>query len=491
MFNFLKSRFANTSSNSDAEALVEELARQEARVYPFDLKKFTAGVKFQNADPQMQRAIVIAILAWMNQHPLRPYPHFDQNAWQVGWKMRQAFLHMLKHKVPFTESDLIAMLNWCTGESGGQNYAYPGTTPQMIKILGDYLKHEPMSDELYNAIEKLIRVIGTEHTSVELRRWVLRLKDLMGDTEIGFPFVSGDFWADKALSDLGSLDPKIQTAWAELLLHCLRVTGSAPSSRWLKRIDKYVDTIGKQDFFNRLLTWFPLADKSRPVPLNRYDNPQNLLPVNADILKGLVWLCSKTDDPEVARALMSLAVSAYKKIPGSGPRAGKVGNACFWALGNMPGSEGVAQLSILKIRIKTNTAQKLIASALEVAAGRLGMTAEEIEEMSVPTYGLEEVGLRRDEFDEICSGLRVNGSEVEQVWTRKDARRLASVPKAVKEKYPEELKEIAQAVKDIRKMLPAQRDRLDNLFLLQKKWTYAPGWHVTSIIRSLARSRGV
>ena len=129
-------------------------------------------------------------------------------------------------------------------------------------------------------------------------------------------------------------------------------------------------------------------DKPRPETLVQYLPSYNLSPVNVDILKGLVWLCSKTDDPAIARALTALAVSAYKKIPGSGPRAGKVGNACFWALGNMPGNEAVAQLSILKIRIKTNTAQKLIANALETAARRIGLTAEEIEEMSVPTYGL-------------------------------------------------------------------------------------------------------
>ena len=473
MFNFLKSTFTQRPHNSAAEALVDELARQDVRAYPFDLKNFTAGVEFQNADHQEQRAIVMAMLDWIGKHPLRPYPHFDQQAWQVGWKMREAFLHMLKRKIPFTGQDVIAMLNRSAGEASGPAYTYLHGVPQIIKVLGDHLKHEPISDELYQAVEGLIRSLETDHVSVEKRRWVLRLKELRGDTEVSFPLADGDIWADTALRELQSLDPKIQTAWAELLLHCLRVTGSAPSSKWLKGIDKYLEIIGNQDFVNNLIQWFPLADKPRPVALDRRDNPQILMPVNVDILKGLVWLCSKTDDPEVARALTALAVSAYKKIPGSGPRAGKVGNACFWALGNMPGNEAVAQLSILKIRIKTNTAQKLIASALDVAAKRLGMAAQEIEEMSVPAYGLDEVGLRRDEFDEICCELRVNGSEVEQVWTRKDAKRLASAPKALKEKYPEQLKEIAQAVKDIRKMLPAQRDRIDNLFLLQKKWIYA------------------
>src|SRR5690349_25150181 len=128
----------------------------------------------------------------------------------------------------------------------------------------------------------------------------------------------------------------------------------------------------------------------------------------------------------------------------------------------MAGKEGIAQLSILKIKIKTNTAQRVITHALETAAKRTGMTTEEIEEMSIPTYGLEEVGLRRDAFGEVTSEVRVNGSEAEQVWVRKDSKYLTSCPKAVKEQYPAELKEITQAIKDIRRMLPAQRDRIDN-----------------------------
>ena len=80
MLNFLKSTFGQPSVNSEAEAIVEELALQDVRSYPFDLKKFTAGVKFQNADPQEQRAIVMAMIDWVSKHPLGPHPHFDQKA---------------------------------------------------------------------------------------------------------------------------------------------------------------------------------------------------------------------------------------------------------------------------------------------------------------------------------------------------------------------------------------------------------------------------
>ncbi len=475
MFNFLKSKFTDTSANLEAEALVEEFARQESRNYSRKLEDFTAGVKYKNAEPQFQRDVVLAMLSWLERNPIRPLdPNGDRQAWnfqwQKRWRMRELFLAMLKRKLSFSEQDVIALLEWSA--SGSENHSYYRGIPQMIKVVGDYLNANEISMALTTAIDRLIKVIEAENRGVEPRRWILRLKELEGDTEISLPLLTGDVWADAALSELRSLEPQIQTAWAEILLNCLRTTGSAPSSKWLKGMNKYLDIIGISNFFHMLSRWFPLVDKPHPPTLVQYLASYHLLPVNIDILKGLVWLCSKSDDPEIARALTALAISAYKKIPGSGPRAGKVGNACFWALGNMPGSEGVAQLSILKIRIKTNTAQKLIANALEVAAKRMGMTAEEIEEMSVPTYGLEEVGLRRDELEEVVSELRVNGSEVDQVWIRKDGKRLTSAPKTVKDKYPEELKEIAQAVKDIRKMLPAQRDRIDNLFLLQKKWTY-------------------
>ena len=475
MFNFLKSRFAHPSVNTDPKALVDEFARQESRKYPFNLKNFTAGIKFQNAEPEPQRATVMAMLAWFENHPPPAPDSRDRTAWQVRWKMYQVLQHLLKHKLPYNEHEVLTIVNWFVSKT---EHVYFGAAPLIIKMLGEYLKHNPISNELYKMIERLIQSIESQHGSVENQRWILRLRELRGDSEVASPLDAGDVWADHALSELREMDAKSQTAWAELLLSCLRATGSAPSNKWLKGTDKYLEVIGSQHFFTSLLDWFPLVDKPRAVAANRYDNVQTPLPVNANILKGLAWLCSKSDQAEIARALSTLAFSVYKKIPGSGPRAGKVGNACFWALGNMPGSEGVAQLSIMKLKVKTNTAQKVIANALEIAAKRIGITAEEIEEMSVPAYGMEQVGLRRDDLGEVNSELRVNGSDVEQVWVRKacaeprrsDAKQIASVPRAVKEKFPEELKEISQAVKDIRKMLPAQRDRIDNLFLQQKKW---------------------
>ena len=58
--------------------------------------------------------------------------------------------------------------------------------------------------------------------------------------------------------------------------------------------------------------------------------------------------------------------------------------------------EGVAQLAILKSRVKFGTAQKGIEKALTATAERIGIGREDLEEMAVPTYGLTDIGLRHD-----------------------------------------------------------------------------------------------
>jgi hypothetical protein len=90
--------------------------------------------------------------------------------------------------------------------------------------------------------------------------------------------------------------------------------------------------------------------------------------VNATILKGLVWLGSKSEDPDMAHALAELAISSCKKNSGSRARAATIGKACCWALGHMPIREGIAQLDILKDKIRDNNAQKMIGKALAIAA---------------------------------------------------------------------------------------------------------------------------
>jgi hypothetical protein len=350
MLNEIKSTFTVTTPRSEAKALVEAFARQDQqRFYPFELQNFTLGVRFQTADPQTQRVIVMAMLAWLDQHSLKSYGRQDQNAWQVGWKVREAFLHMLQYRIPFQEKDVIAMLNWSASQSHGSAYVYFSGVPQIIKVVGDYLKHHSMSTELHESIERLARSIETRSMSVEIRRWLLRLKELMGETQVSLPLLAGDTWADTALKEIYAMNSRTKTAWAALLEHCSHASGTTPSKKWLAEADPYINAIGDLYLFIKLSHWFPLADQ-----------PQTST-ANAAILQGLVWLCSKSEDPDIAFALAGLAVSSYRT------GSVRIGNACLWALANMPIREGIAQLRRLQDKIANSAAKKKISRALEVA----------------------------------------------------------------------------------------------------------------------------
>ena len=85
---------------------------------------------------------------------------------------------------------------------------------------------------------------------------------------------------------------------------------------------------------------------------------------------------------------------------------------------------------------------------------------DEVEEMAVPSYGLEEVGRFDTVFGDYRAELIVDGSTATLHWL-KDGKPIKSAPAAVKKDHAEEFKELQASVKDINGMLPAQRERLD------------------------------
>ncbi len=138
----------------------------------------------------------------------------------------------------------------------------------------------------------------------------------------------------------------------------------------------------------------------------------------------------------------------------------------------MPGLPPIGQLAILKVKVKFGSAQKEIEKAFNAAAAREKLPREDIEELAVPSYGLEEVGHLRETFGDYQPELTVDGSSAALHWLKQD-RPIKSVPAAVKKEHAAELKELQAAVKDINAMLPAQRERLDTLFLSRKTWPLA------------------
>src|SRR5262249_9796633 len=135
---------------------------------------------------------------------------------------------------------------------------------------------------------------------------------------------------------------------------------------------------------------------------------------NADALRGLLWMVQLLPPPEgAARSVTAVALSAFKKGPGVRARAVRGGHAAVYGLSELHSPEAVGQLAMLKVRVKFGTAQKEIEKAFNTAAEALGLPRDQIEEMGVPSYGLEDVGRRSESFGEYRADLVVNGTDAE------------------------------------------------------------------------------
>ncbi|HMO25422.1 MAG TPA: DUF4132 domain-containing protein, partial [Tepidisphaeraceae bacterium] len=301
---------------------------------------------------------------------------------------------------------------------------------------------------------------------------IVQLTRLIGDGA-AFYLTPTEKWSVMLNQEIAGYPLDQRSAWVALLRHCVGATASRPSDKWLKQAAKLVEQIGVDIVRSSLLRWFskvPAGRVTAGVPAYHLDTRSTgdiIQEENSTILRGLLWITPTLNGgDEMTRQIGVVANSAYKKVPGVGPRAVKVGNAAIYAIGT---ELAVGQLAMLKVRVKFGAAQKEIEKAFNVAAERLGLPREEIEELGVPSYGLEEVGLRRETFGDAQAELRVDGRDVALHWTN-NGKPVKSVPAKVKADHKDDLKELQSAVKDIAAMLPAQSERLDAMFLLQKRW---------------------
>ena len=296
----------------------------------------------------------------------------------------------------------------------------------LVDCITRFVKHRGLTDELKTALYRLADALHWVSKAPE-RKLMTRLQRLAGGPR-QLPLQSGEPWAEAACRAVEA-DEWRREAWVRLLDHCLDATAGTPSRKWLDAAQGFLGRIGHAEFKERVCAWFPLVNEPRsafPVTDRRWE-PQpewGITEPNANALKGLAWCCGLQPDAELARALGALALSSYRKLPGIGPRLVRVGNACIWALGAMPGRDGLGQLVLLKVRVKFGTAQRLIEKALTAAAERLGLPRDEIEELAVPTYGLEEVGLRHETLGDYTAELAITGtSSTELRWRKTDGRR--------------------------------------------------------------------
>lgn len=272
--------------------------------------------------------------------------------------------------------------------------------------------------------------------------------------------------------------------WSDLLSHCAKATSSKPSKRWLKEAASAVEQVGT-DAHGRLLGTVLAAVGAKapfPVKVAAYwgddgwldGHPKLVSDRYSDLLRGLVWSAVAGDLDSQLGAIGDAAERCFKKLAGHGPLAPKVGNACLFALSQASSLNGVGQLSRLKTRVKHASVRAQLDKALAAAAERAGLSQADLEDIAVPTCGLTGVGERIEVLGDFAAKLRLVGAGgTELLWRKESGKTQKSVPAAVKAEHAAELADLKKSAKELKKMLPAQRARIERMLLTQRTLPFA------------------
>ncbi|GGK66810.1 DUF4132 domain-containing protein [Rufibacter glacialis] len=274
------------------------------------------------------------------------------------------------------------------------------------------------------------------------------------------------------------------TGWYKVMAHAQKASGGKPTQKYLKESQVLVTGLGAEVFSEVVLDWFRyiihLKEKETVYTQTHgghtytYSNYEFISASNLDAIKGLVWMGAPLATPTTLSTLAALADRAFKKIPGKGPAAAAIGNACLFTLYKSEGLEGISHLSRLKLRIRQSSTQALIEKYLQEAAKEQGISVHEIEDLAVDQYGVED-GKRVYELEGFKAELEIVAiGKTELKWFKPDGNPQKSVPSIVKEKQPAALKQVKETAKQIEVSLSAQRDRLDRMFKADRllSWAY-------------------
>ncbi|MEO8403432.1 MAG: DUF4132 domain-containing protein [Chitinophagaceae bacterium] len=366
----------------------------------------------------------------------------------------------------FTKWPISLMLNQLERQRKGQVI-----TPALKSMLAELKKDINAVQSYYHEKEriKMMEKIDALLFSAENELSAIKPVKLLGE----------DPFAEFANEMLQSLPEPERTSWYKLLPLVQKASGSKPSKKYLEETKNIIKELGADKFKKTIHEWFQflinlkerVEQHSSTLSGQTYTfaSYYYITSVNTEAVKGLIWACSHFHDQATIQTITALAERAFRKIPGQGPTALAIGNACLYFLYKSKGLDGIGQLSRLKLRIKQSSTQALIDKYLQAAAEEQGVTVSEVEDMAVDDGGLVN-GTRSFVFDDYKAELVIASTgKTEQKWFKPDGTPQKSVPATVKEQHATKLKKLKVIAKQVEQTLVAQRDRIDRMFRDDRK----------------------
>jgi len=402
--------------------------------------------------------------------------------------VRQAYVsHLLRTKLKIDEDGLDRIVNTFI-----ENKKFKGSTINqwpvslLVNQVTNQYKATGLSDKMKLSLSKLKSAFEKAkdvHADKTRSKIIEKLDQLLFENDgSGFVkptlFLGKDDFGTYANSTINSIPSSEQQIWYKLIAKALKANGSKPTKKYLDETLVLVKELGTDKFKKVANDWFKFVVDFKEKPV-RHDNGayahtswEFLSSINLDAIKGFVWMCAHFYDNHTLNTVSKLAERSFRKIPGQGPTAAGLGNACLYMLYKSKGLDGIGHLSRLKLRIKQSNTQQLIEKYIAEAAHRLGVSTHEIEDMAVDDFKLV-MGSRSYMFDEYSCILRITGVGKSNLqWLKPDGNVQKTLPLFVKENHAAKLKKLKETQKQVDQTSSAQRDRIDRMFRTGRKLSY-------------------
>ena len=390
---------------------------------------------------------------------------------------------LLRRKLPFSGAHLEQLVESLANIRRAGWWEVVGAE-SILRAVESMVTAAGLPASLLQPLEHLAAVLDEQQHEARVRRLSTRVRALIDGQAraTGAPtspaLGTDEAWTRALGAQLDAMNESTRAGWNALLRHCMLASSSKPSMKWIKDARTTVQAIGAESIAPIVISVLgEIGKPGKPAhdhvnALGYTPDPTQIHETHSDLLRGLVWCGGLLEDDALPSAIGTAADACFKKLPGIGPRAPKIGNACLWALSQASSEAAIAQLSRLKTRAKHASIKTQVAKAFGAAAEQTGLSVSDLEEVAVPTCGLTGVGELRRQIGDFTAYLRAtNQLTTETVWIRTDGSTQAGTPASIKEKFGDELRSLKQTEKEIRQLLPPQRDRLEQLLLQHKSWS--------------------
>ncbi|WNM30220.1 DUF4132 domain-containing protein [Streptomyces sp. Li-HN-5-11] len=284
-------------------------------------------------------------------------------------------------------------------------------------------------------------------------------------------------WA-ASLRDRANTSPTPELA--DFLRHLAVLSGPRPTQRWRRTCLTLVDAASARDLVAGTLRALaeddpPCSPGGGPCPGRRpgaYHYHHLVHQNDGDLARGVVWAATLSGGPTAVPYLGALALRT------GGPRADvvedlKLAGAAINALADIDDPAALETLWRLQSQIRHRALLKQLDTALVTAAARQGVTAGQLIERSVPRHGLEPDGSLERELGGYRARVTVEDAvTVRLTFTSPDGRTSRTAPAAVKDGFPNELKELKALAKEVRGTLSGERARIEALLSAGREWPY-------------------